>query len=69
MSRSQFTPSVAQRQLVLKLAACGTSGSEICTLGMDARGRPVCEQILRARFAQESLKGTVRTNNNVAQSL
>ncbi|SPB18551.1 hypothetical protein NOV72_05751 [Caballeronia novacaledonica] len=69
MPRSAFTPAVSQRQLVLKLAACGTSVSEICALVTGARGRPVTEQTLRAHFAQELLEGAVRANSNVAQSL
>lgn len=69
MPRSTFAPAAAQRQLVLKLAACGTSASEICALITGPRGRPVTEQTLRQHFAQEMQEGAVRANSNVAQSL
>lgn len=69
MPRSQFTPAAAQRQLVLRLAACGTPVPEICALVTGARGRPVTETTLRMHFAQELLEGSVRANSNVAQSL
>lgn len=69
MPRSKFDPAPAQRQLVLRLAACGTSVREICSLITSARGRPVTEQTLRIHFAQELLEGSVRANSNVAQSL
>ncbi|MEZ2352114.1 hypothetical protein [Caballeronia sp. RCC_10] len=69
MPRSAFTPAAAQRQLVLKLAACGTSVAEICALVTGARGRPVTEETLRRHFAQELTEGAVRANSNVAQSL
>lgn len=69
MPRSAFVPAASQRQLVLKLAACGTSVPEICALVTGARGRPVTEQTLRTHFAQELTEGAVRANSNVAQSL
>jgi hypothetical protein len=69
MPRSKFVPAVAQRQRVLRLAACGTSVPEICALVTGARGRPVTGQTLRTHFAQELLEGAVRANSNVAQSL
>ena len=69
MPRSRFTPAVAQRQLVMKLAACGTGVPEICALVTGSRGRPVTAQTLRAHFAQELAEGAVRANSNVAQAL
>ncbi|AET91694.1 hypothetical protein BYI23_B010870 [Burkholderia sp. YI23] len=69
MSHNTFTPAVAQRQLVLKLAACGMSVPDICSLITNARGRTVTEKTLQAHFAQELLEGAVRANSQVAQSL
>lgn len=69
MPRASFTPSAAQRQLVLKLAACGTPPAEICMLVTGSRDRPISERTLEQHFGQELIEGAVRANSNVAQSL
>ncbi|WP_250516349.1 hypothetical protein [Caballeronia sp. INDeC2] len=51
MPHSAFAPAVAQRQLVLKLATCGTSVSEICALVVDTRGQQVSDAELKSMLS------------------